>query len=202
MALTARTRRPNSSDLYAGLARRRGNRRAGMCGGSHPGGPQQRHVHRSARRHRARSKSSATGTICRPRGWRRAPLGHRRSDRRRRTGTAHSARRAHRQRYRDDDSGQDAASAAREIPRSRRCRAALPAALSRPDHEPAEPRDAAPAQPDRRGDAQLSASSAAISRSRRRCCTRSRAAPRRSPSSPITTRSTSISTCGSRPSCT
>ena len=51
------------------------------------------------------------------------------------------------------DAGQGAAAAAREVSRPHRHRAALSPALSRPDHEPAEPGDAAPAQPDRRGDA-------------------------------------------------
>ena len=43
---------------------------------------------------------------------------------------------------------------------------------------------------------------AAISKSRRRCCTRSPAAPRPSRSSRTTTRSTSTSTCASRRNCT
>ena len=45
-------------------------------------------------------------------------------------------------------------------------------------------------------------SSTASSRSRRRCCIRSRAAPTPSPSSRTTTRSTSRCSCASRPSCT
>jgi lysyl-tRNA synthetase class 2 len=47
-----------------------------------------------------------------------------------------------------------------------------------------------------------SSPSAASSRSRRRCCTRSRAARPHDPSPLITTRSTSSSTCASRPSST
>ena len=100
-----------------------------------------------------------------------------------------------------DRARQGAAAAAREISRPRRYRAALSPALCRPDHEPAEPRDAAPAQPGHRRRCARISWSAAISRSRRRCCTRSPAAPRRSRSSPITTRSTSTSICGSRRSC-
>ena len=90
---------------------------------------------------------------------------HRRSDRRRGPGPAHPARRADRQCDRGHGSGEGPAAAAREISRPRRYRAALSPALSRPDHEPGEPRDAAPAQPDRRGDAQPSLG-ARLSRSR------------------------------------
>ena len=51
-------------------------------------------------------------------------------------------------------------------------------------------------------DAAVPRSSAATSRSRRRCCTRSPAARPRGRSRRTTTRSTPSSTCASRPSCT
>ncbi len=74
----------------------------------------------------------------------------------------------------------------------RRHRAALPPALCR-HREPARSRDAAPAQPRRPRDARVAVAARLSSRSRRRCCTRSRAARRPSRLSPITTRSTSTS---------
>ena len=79
-----------------------------------------------------------------------------------------------------------------EISRSRRCRVALSPALSRPDHEPGEPRYAAAPQPGHRGVAKPPGDAAAISKSKRRCCIRSLAAPRPSRLSPTTMLSTSI----------
>ena len=58
------------------------------------------------------------------------------------------------------------------------------------------------ARRDRRGAAPLPGRRGASWRSRRRCCSRSTAAPRRAPSSPTTTPSTGTSTCASPPSCT
>ena len=150
---------------HAGLPAGAETERAGACRRPHPRHPQQRHVHRPARRlgqdpdllppRLPRSRRVGGGATAR----------HRRSDRGRGNGAPHPARRADRQRRRGHGPGQDPAPAAREISRSRRCRAALPPALSRPDHEPGEPRDAAPAQQDRRGVAQ-SPRRARLSRSR------------------------------------
>ena len=151
---------------------------------------------------RARSRSSATRTICRPEELalvRLLDIGDligveglvRRTPRGELTVNA----------TRGDDARQGAAAAAGEVPRPRRYRAALPPALPRPDHEPAEPRDPAPAQPRHRGDARLPRR-ARLSRSRDADAAHDRrAAPRRSRSSRITTRSTWTFICASRRSC-
>ena len=123
-------------------AGRHRDRRHGAGRRPHPRDPQQRHVHRPARRLGQDPGLQPQG-FSRRRGLamlrlldigdligveglvRRTPRGE----------LTVNADRAHGAR-------QGAAAAAREIPRPRRYRAALPPALSRPDHEPAEPRDA------------------------------------------------------------
>ena len=96
---------------------------------------------------------------------------------------------------------QVAAAAARQVARHRRHRAALSPPLRRSDHERGEPAGVRDALARSCATCALFSIRAAFSRSRRRCCIRSRAAPRRGPSRRITTRSTSTCTCASRRSC-
>ena len=131
----------------------------------HPRDAQQRHVHRPARRLGQNPDFFPQGLSARRRTAVVEAARYRRSDRGRGSGAAHAQGRADRQRRARHDAGQGAAALAREISRAGRYRAALPPALSRPDHEPAEPRDLAPPQPHRRGDARL-ADRARLSRSR------------------------------------
>ena len=101
-----------------------------------------------------------------------------------------------------DAAGQEPAPAARQVPRPRGHRAALPPPRARPDRQPGDAR--ALSQPRRRRSPRCASTSTprASSRSRRRCCSRSTAARWRGRSRPTTTRSTATSTCGSRPSST
>ena len=98
--------------------------------------------------------------------------------------------------------GQEPAAAARQVPRPRGRRDPLPPPRARPDRQRGEPPHLP--RPRRRRSPRPAAgsTSTASSRSRRRSCSRSTAAPWRGPSSPTTTRSTATSTCGSRPSST
>ena len=94
------------------------------------------------------------------------------------------------------------APAARQVPRARGHRDALPPPRARPDRQRGGARAVHPALEGGRRDRGAGSTSAASSRSRRRCSSRSTAARWRGPSPPTTTRSTATSTCGSPPSCT
>ena len=98
---------------------------------------------------------------------------------------------------------QEPAAAARQVPRPRGRRDPLPPPRARPDRQRGEPRASSRIRA-RDGHARCAAgsTSAASSRSRRRSCSRSTAAPWRGRSPPTTTRSTATSTCGSPPSST
>ena len=97
---------------------------------------------------------------------------------------------------------QEPAAAARQVPRHGRPGAEVPPALRRPDHRRRRRARASRRAARRCRRSAASWSSTASWKSRRRCCTRSRAAPTPSRSSRTTTRSTSRCSCASRPSCT
>ena len=92
--------------------------------------------------------------------------------------------------------------AAREVPRPRGRRDALPPPRARPDRERGGARAVHPAVEGRLGASGTGSTRAASSRWRPRSCSPSTAARSRGRSRPITTRSARTSTCGSPPSST
>ena len=125
-----------------------------------------------------------------------------RHHRRRWRAPPHEDRRAVDLRRAAHDAHQEPGRAAGKASRPHRSRAAPADAVSRPDVR--RRRDAAVSQPHARSSARFArrCTSAASSKSKARRCTRSPAAPRPGRSRRITTRSTSICSCGSRWSCT